>query len=165
MNIIKPMKTIASISTLCAIMALTGIASAEVPANDSVVDSPKQHHKKAGHSDKKMMKRMIKALSLTEEQQAQIKAIKEQEKEQSSTLKDSIKRFKEAEKLLIQAESFDEQAYVALHLANQQVLADLGLIRAKSKNAIFNVLNPEQQAKWQKIMENYKGKKGKSKKD
>ena len=63
------------------------------------------------------------------------------------------------EKLLIQAESFDEQAYIALHEANQQNFTALALARAKKKHAVFNVLTTEQQEKWLKIMKKQQRKK------
>jgi len=157
MNITKRVKTIVSVSTLCAVMAFSSIANAKVSANDMEVDSPKHHQKRAGHSEKKMIKQMIKLLSLSEEQQASIKAIKMHTKEQSGTLRDSMKQFKGAEKQLLQAEKFDEQAYIALHSEYQQTFAEMALTRAKSKHAVFNVLTVEQQEKWLQTMEKRKG--------
>jgi len=159
MNITKPMKTIVSVSTLCAVMAFASVASVNASANDRTLESAPFHQK-----GKHMMKRMIKVLSLSEEQQVQIKAIKMQTKDQSETLRDSMKQFKGAEKQLLQAETFDEQAYIALHTAYQQTFAEMALTRTKTKHAIFNILTTEQQEKWSTLKEQHKGKrKGKSK--
>ena len=148
MNIIKPMKAIVSISAVCAVLAFSSISSADTSGSDAGFDSP-MHHQKSKH----MMKRMIKGLSLSEQQQVQIKAIRMQAKEQSETQRDSMKQFKGAEKLLLQAEVFDEHAFIALHAAYQQTFAQMALTRAKTKHAIFNVLTTEQQEKWLKKKE------------
>ncbi len=152
MNIIKPIKTIASISTLCAVIAFSGVSSVNASDYNTGFDSPWQHQKGGEHR----MKRMINALELSEEQQVQIKAVKMQAKEQNKTLRDSMKQFKAAEKRLLQAEAFDEQAYIALHEAHQQTFAKMALTRAKTKHAIFNVLTTEQQKKWLQTMEKRK---------
>lgn len=151
MNITKPMKTIASISTLCVVIAFSSLSSANASGVDVAFDSPQQYQR-----SKHMMKRMIKTLSLSEQQQVQIKAVKTQAKEQSETLRDSMKQFKGAEKLLLQAESFDEQAFTALHAAYQQTFAQMALTRARTRHAIFNVLTTEQQEKWLQTMKKRK---------
>lgn len=158
MNIIKPVKTIVSISAVCAALAFTSMSGAYASSNDFALDGQGYHQK-----GKHMMKRMTKALSLTESQQTQIKAIKTQAKEQHDVLRESMKKFKEAEKPLLQAETFDEQAYVALHTSYQDTFAQMALTRAKTKHAIFNVLTAEQQAKWISKMDKRKkdGKRGK----
>jgi len=160
MNIIKPIKTMASLSALCAVMAFSNISSVYASGYNIALDSP-QHHQKRGKHSKHMMKRMIKVLSLSEEQQVQIKAIKTQAKEQHETLRDSMKKFKEEEKTLLHTPAFDEQAYTALHAAYQPIFAEMALTRAKTKHAVFNVLTSEQQEKWLKVMEERKEKRQK----
>ena len=105
---------------------------------------------------------MTKALSLSDQQQAQIKAIKQANKTENEALKGSMKAFKMAEKSLIQAKVFDEQAYLALRNHYQQTFAQIALSKAKTKHAVFNVLTPEQQEKWMKIMKKRKKKSKKS---
>lgn len=151
MNITKPMKTIVSVSTLCAVMAFSSVASVNAFADDAAFKSAQFHHK-----SKHMMKRMIKVLSLSEEQQIQIKAIKMQTKNQSGTLRDSMRQFKGAEKQLVQAETFDEKAFIALQTAYQQTFAEMALTRTKTKHAIFNILTTEQKEKWINTMEKRK---------
>jgi protein CpxP len=157
MNIIKPMKAMASISALCTVIAFSSITSVSVSANEMEFDSPR-HHQRGGDYREHMMKRMIKKLSLSEAQQAQIKSIKAQAREQHEMLGDSIKKFKSEESTLLQAQVFDEQAYTALHAAYQPTFAEMALTRAKTKNAVFNVLTTEQQEKWLEVMENRKEK-------
>jgi len=153
MNITKPMKTIVSVSTLCAVMAFSSVASVNAFADDTAFKSAQFHHK-----SKHMMKRMIKVLSLSQEQQIQIKAIKMQAKDQSGTLRDSMRQFKGAEKQLIQAETFDEEAFIALQTVYQQTFAEMALTRTKTKHAIFNILTTEQKEKWSTLKEQHKGK-------
>lgn len=160
MNIIKSVTTLASISALCSVMAFSSIASANaagVNAADSDVafDSPR-HHQRGGDYRDHMMKRMIKKLSLSEQQQVQIQAIKVQAKEQHETLRAAMKKFKGEEKTLLQAQAFDEQAYTALYAAYQPTFAQMALSRAQTKHAVFNVLTTKQQEKWLKVMENRK---------
>ena len=77
-------------------------------------------------------------------------AIKIQAKEQHQILRVSMKKFKIAEKKLLQAEEFDEQGFNALYEAYQPVFKELALIRVESKQAVFNVLTAEQQLTWLK---------------
>jgi Spy/CpxP family protein refolding chaperone len=151
MNIIKPMKTIASISTVCAMLAFASVSNANITDDNAGTNSHK-HHQKSKH----MMKKMAKYLSLSEQQKTEIKAIRTQAKEQGEPLRAQMKQFKEAEKLLLQAETFDDEAFVALHASYQQIFAQESLAKAKTKNAIFNVLTSEQQEKWLSKMEKRK---------
>lgn len=157
MNIIKPMKSIASASALCALMAFSGVASVSAATDDTALDSPRQFQR-GGDYGEHMQKRMVKKLALSEQQQVQIEALKTQAKEQHETLRDSMKKFKTEERALLQAAVFDEQAYTALHTAYQSTFAQRALTRAKTRHAIFNVLTTEQQEKWVKIMDKRKEK-------
>ena len=146
-----------SISTLCVVIALFSIASVNASTDKITFDAPK-HFQKSGGYREHMMKRMVKTLSLSEQQQVQIAAVKNQARQQHEMLRDSMKKFKAEEKTLLQAQEFDEQSYNALHAAYQPIFMELALIRAKSKHAVFNVLTTEQQGKWLKVMANRKEK-------
>ncbi len=157
MNIFRPMKTMASISTLCAVLAIAAVSP--VSASGFYGDKAEsRHHQGAEGHRGKMMKKMVKALSLSEPQQEQIKAVKAQAKAQHETLRTAMKEFKTQEKLLLQAESFDEQAYSALHASYQPTFEQMAIARAKTKHAMFKVLTTEQQEKWLKIMKKRKEK-------
>jgi Spy/CpxP family protein refolding chaperone len=160
MNITKPMKTIVSISAVCAVLAFTGMSNANASSEDSVETQVSKHHQKSErhHKGKDMMKKMSKYLGLSEEQKTQMKTIRTQAKEQGVSLRAEIKQFKDAEKLLLQAEKFDEQTYIALHDSYKETFAQMSLAKAKTKNALFNVLTAEQQVKWVNKMEQHKGK-------
>ena len=157
MKMIKPMRTITSVSTLCLIMAFTSAFTVNA-ASDDLSFEPAHHQQKGEIHQKSKLKKMFKALSLSEEQKLQIRAIKKQAKEQHKLQSDTMKKFKEEQRALAQAKLFDEQAFIALHEAYQPTLAQMALIKAKSKHAIFNVLTTEQQQKWHKIMEKRKEK-------
>lgn len=157
MNIHKSIKFIASVSTLCAVMALSNVANASNLGHGADHGSPKHHQKSKDHRGSKM-KRMIRALSLSEQQQVQIKAIKSQAKVQHNSMRDSMKEYRSKAKTLIQTEKFDEPAFVALQAAYQASFEQLGLAKAKTKHAIFNVLTTEQQSKWLTMMEKRKEK-------
>lgn len=161
MNIIKPVKTLVSISALCAAIAFSSVPDVYAAGNHFGAGGPGDYQQ-GGYKGKHMMKRMIKELSLTETQQVQIKALKAQAKEQYAAFRESMKKFKSAEKVLIQAELFDEQAYTALHAAYQNTFAQMALTRAQTKHAIFNVLTTQQQEQWQAKMKQRKekGKRG-----
>ncbi|MGV2871106.1 Spy/CpxP family protein refolding chaperone [Colwellia sp. E150_009] len=160
MNIIKPVKSIISISAVCAAIAFSSMSGAYAAGNDFGFDGQKHHQ-----SGKHMMKRMTKVLSLSEAQQIQIKALKTQAKEQHELQRESMKKFKDEEKLLLRAESFDEQAYIALHVSYQDMFTQVALTRAKTKHAIFNVLTTEQQEKWLAKMDKRKKNSKKGKRD
>jgi protein CpxP len=150
MKTTKSTKTIFSTIAVCIVIAFANIASVNASDNDTAFDSPRVH----GH--KHQMKCMAKHLSLSEEQQVEIRAIKMQAKEQHQILRVSMKKFKMAEKKLLQTEEFDEQAFNALYEAYQPIFKELALIRVKCKHAVFNVLNAEQQMKWLKNVEHKK---------
>ncbi len=158
MKITQSIKVMTCVSTLCAAMAFSSISSVNAAGYDLAFDSPRHHQKGGEHR----MKRMIKALELSEQQQVQIKAIRNQAKAQRKILHDSIKQFRTEAKVLVQAETFDEQAFVALQGAYQPSFEQAGLAKAKTKHAIFNVLTTEQQNKWSTIMAKRQEKRNKS---
>ena len=157
MKMTKPMKTIFTTAAVCIVIAFASVASAKVSNNDASLDAPRNHKEHKYHGNKGEMKRMAKALSLSDEQKVEIKAIKDQAKEQHKTLSASIKEFKIAERKLQHTATFDEQSYSALQDTYQPIFAQLALIRAKAKHAVFNILTTEQQEKWLKMVEHKKG--------
>lgn len=110
--------------------------------------------KQRGHG--KQLRKMAKALDLTDFQKEQIKAIKLSAKEQNQELQASLKQMKAEQKALIHADVFDEHAFTALFNAYQPTAAQWALGKAKTKHAIYSVLTAEQKEKWQKIKQNNK---------
>ncbi len=93
MNIIKPLKAMVSISALCSVMLLSSPSVVNASGFDTDLGSS-EYYQKRGKHHKHMMKKMIKKLELSEQQQIQIKAIKEQAKEQKATLRASMPHIK-----------------------------------------------------------------------
>ena len=107
-----------------------------------------------GHFKKIMgrkFKRMAKYLELTDEQKEQMKTIRQEAKEEGANHKAALKEFREQAKELTLADNFDESAFTALQAQYQSNFQRLGLLRAKTKHAMMQVLTAEQQAKWQEF--------------
>ncbi len=122
-------------------------------ANESA-DSKRGGYSKMEHQHKSprhKLKMMAKVLDLTQEQQTQIRALFTENKQLAKTNRASMKQFKEQVKLLIEAEVFDEAAFMQLHQENQTQFISEALMRAKTKHAVFNILTAEQQTKWQEV--------------
>lgn len=152
MNISKPTKTIFSTIAICSCIAFASIASVNASNNKGAFDEPRGQQE-----NMYKVQRMAKVLSLSEQQQVKIKEIKSQGKEQHQALRALMKKFKYAEKQLVQTVTFDEAAFTALHNEYQPIFSQAALIRAKTKHAVFNVLTAEQQEKWLKITKRHKG--------
>jgi len=151
MKMTKSMRTLFSTVAVCIVIVFANVASVNASNSDMAFDSPIDHQR-----NMHKVKRMAKALSLSEQQQVQIKAIKRQAKEESQSLRVSMKQFKIAEKKLLQTETFNEQAFSELHEAYQPTFAQIALTKVKIKHAIFNVLTEEQQEKWLKMTKDHK---------
>lgn len=158
MNITKSTKAIVSAVAVCAVIALANISIVNASTNDGFFDERRAGQEQRHKGNKHKMKRMIKALSLSDQQQAQIKTIKSEAREQGQALKATMTKFRAAKQALIHAKSFDENAFKALQNEYQATFAQLALIRTKAKHSVFNVLTTEQQNKWLKIIESKKGK-------
>ena len=99
---------------------------------------------------------MLSELNLSDEQKAQIKTIRQNARAEMKALRGDVedrKAFRQQMKDLVQAESFDEDAFKALLVARQAKHAEGAVIMAKSKNAIWNLLNAEQQASVNEMLE------------
>jgi Spy/CpxP family protein refolding chaperone len=162
----KPMKTILLTVTTCTVIAFASVASVNASPCVSFFDGQRGDGQGYIHQENKhKMKRMVKALSLTKQQQEQIKTIKIKASEQGKALKLSMIDFRAGRKELIHAKSFDENAFKALQDKYQVTFSQFALIRAKTKHAVFNVLTTEQQDKWLKIIEQKKSKRNARRRD
>ena len=95
----------------------------------------------------RQFKRMAKHLSLTKEQKQQVKSLNMQDKTERASMKEKMKSYKKEVKTLMQAEYFDEQAFLTLHNSNQETFAQAAMLRAKHKHQMMKILTPEQQKK------------------
>lgn len=152
MKMAKSTKELLSTAAVCIVIIFANVTNVNASNSDKAFDTPIEHQRSM-HK----VKRMAKALSLSKQQQVQIKAIKRQAKEENQPLRVSMKQFKVAEKKLLQTEVFNEQAFSELHEAYQPTFAQIALTKVKVKHAIFNVFTQEQQVKWLKMMEHHKG--------
>ncbi|MGQ8365964.1 Spy/CpxP family protein refolding chaperone [Glaciecola sp. 1036] len=89
-------------------------------------------------------KQFGKNMNLSEEQQSQIKQLWDTQHSQLAALKPQMMLHKQAERELIAAEEFDEQAYLALHQENIDTQVQMQLIRQKTRFDMMQILTPEQ---------------------
>ncbi len=141
-------QTVSIVSVLCTVLAFSFFTNAQAfhEEKNSVIKAHERHH-----IGKNRMKMMTIALDLTPSQQAEITKIKVQAKEKHKENRTILKQFKTQAKVLVQAANFDEHAFSALQSRYQSHFEQAVLQRAKTRHAIFNVLNAQQQAKWQKM--------------
>jgi len=142
-------KNIVVTAALCSAMLLSTASFATGDTSNQLGEN--QHNSHQQMSEKKFAK-LTRKLGLSESQQSDVKALKKEEKAQMEALKPAMKAFKEQVKALMSAESFDEQAFIALHANNQDVFAQMALIKAKSKFAMKSVLTAEQLEQLQSMM-------------
>ncbi len=137
-------KNIAVVTSLCSALILAPASFAGHNGGNYQGDHDNGYHQM---SEKKLAK-LSRKLGLSESQQADIKALRSEEKAQMEVLKPAMKAFREQVKTLMSADSFDEEAFVQLQAGNQDVFAAMALTKAKSKFAMKSVLTEEQLAKF-----------------
>lgn len=115
----------------------------ELTPNNSI-----EHNLAAKQGRHHKMERMAKRLQLNTKQREEIKAIKLQAKKNNKAVFESIKRYRNELKVLIQADFFDEQAVTSLHQSYQSNLMQAALAKAKTQHATFQVLTAKQQTQW-----------------
>lgn len=107
---------------------------------------------------KKMAKRISRKLDLSDEQKSQLKAIKTASKEKMEALKPQMQAFKNAERAIIHASTFDEDAWLSLHQEYAPTMLQIALIKAEEKYNKGAVLSDEQKALAEKIRNKMKDK-------
>lgn len=135
-------KNIAIATSLCSALFL---APASFAGNDSSTSQGGRDNSYQQMSEKKLAK-LTRKLGLSESQQTDIKALKNEEQAQMQALKPAMKAFRGQVKTLMSADSFDEEAFIQLQVSNQDVFSAMALIKAKSKFAMKSVLTEEQLA-------------------
>ncbi|WP_185962529.1 Spy/CpxP family protein refolding chaperone [Thalassomonas sp. M1454] len=105
------------------------------------------------------MRMFISKLDLSEEQSAQIKAIKAASKEQIKALKGEREEgSKEELESLFTAPTFDEQAFLDLQSKKSEKMNQAALIMAKAKHATYQVLTEEQKQKYAQLKQQHRAK-------
>jgi len=140
-------KNIAVVTSLCSALVLAPASFAGHNGGNYQGDRDNGYHQM---SEKKFSK-LSRKLGLSESQQADIKALRSEEKAQMEVLKPAMKAFREQVKTLMSAESFDEEAFVQLQASNQDVFAAMALVKIKSKFAMKSVLTEEQLVKFRSM--------------
>lgn len=148
------------INTLSKLVLICGLATATLSAGSVMA---KGHSHKGEHAQVRFLlsERAADKLSLTNEQQTQLKEIYTAQKAQIHALKQANKEarkamraaHKEKRDVLFSASTFDENAAKEL-LANRQVKSEqIGLIKLKTQHQIWQVLNTEQREKLEKMQQ------------
>jgi protein CpxP len=139
---IYTLKNIAITVSLCSALVLSTVSYA---SNENPTVQVAFNQQKYKPLTEKRLAKLSRKLDLTESQQADIKVIKEGEKWEMEKLKPAMQAFRQQVKTLMSSENFDEQAFIELQASNQDVFAQVALIKAKSKFAMKEVLTTEQQ--------------------
>ncbi len=142
-------KNIAITVFICSALALSATSFADNNGldNRSIYKEAQSHQAKG----ERRLAKLARKLDLSESQKVAFKALKEEEKTKMQALKPAMDSFREQVKTLMSADSFDEPAFVELQASNQDVLAQMALIKAKSKFAMKKVLTEEQLAKFRSM--------------
>jgi Spy/CpxP family protein refolding chaperone len=88
----------------------------------------------------------FKGLDLTDEQKAELVALKEEAKVAMQSHRETMQNFKDAQQTLIRSDAFSEDAFDALVAQYKDDLVSAGVEKAKHRQAMFAVLTDEQQA-------------------
>lgn len=113
------------------------------------------HHAKRHHDHKGGMHKMLRKLSLTDAQKADVKLIitKYREDGVKRPSKEQMTAHKAEMFALISNANFDEAKAETLIQDKQQMHAQKALMHLKMQNEIFQILTPEQQQKFQQRFE------------
>lgn len=123
----------------------------EVVAKESESAQIKDVKKGKKHPMIRKLRKMVKHLQLSEEQRIEVKAIFVQAKDNAKEHRTSMKDFKEQVKSLMAAPVFDEKAFTDIHSQYQTNFAEMALLKAKHKHAIFQILTLEQREKFMEL--------------
>lgn len=128
-------------TSLCSALVLSTISYA---GSESTPDNFAVNEQNYQAITAKKLAKLSRKLELTDKQQADIKTLKRAEQDELEKFKPAMKAFRQQVKTLMSAESFDEQAFIALQTSNQDIFNQVALIKAKNKFAMKDVLTPEQ---------------------
>ena len=93
------------------------------------------------------MHRILSKLELSEQQQTQVEEIVSAMEQSRESFKEQRKALKSAERDLVRAEVFDEQAWQDLYAQYSEGFATMAMQTSFSRHQIWNLLTPEQQDK------------------
>ena len=131
------------------VLAYMGTALAHDPVTDSANAAKKGRHHQRGNQPMPGVERMMRGimhLDLSDEQRANFKGIMQGLKAEERPLAKEMKSGHEQLKELIKAESFDEQAVVALAEKEGALAAERMIIASRAMSEVYAQLTDEQRA-------------------
>ena len=102
----------------------------------------KRGHHRGGHGGM-----MFRGLDLTDEQKAQMKAIRQASKETSKPIREQMKANRQKLQTLSESGTFDEAQVQAIAAQQGSLSAQMIVEKEKVKAQMFNILTPEQKTK------------------
>lgn len=131
-------KIISAFGLAIAVTLVSNVFVAKALANE--------HHEFRGGPGMMRVMSMLAELDLTAEQKTQIKTLRQDTKSTMQANKQGHFDFREQMQQLVRSEHFDETAVRALIASKQALRMEMGLMHAKMRNGIWNILTEEQQA-------------------
>ncbi|AHE67259.1 P pilus assembly/Cpx signaling pathway, periplasmic inhibitor/zinc-resistance associated protein [Legionella oakridgensis ATCC 33761 = DSM 21215] len=120
--------------------------------------APSFADKNGGQCPCMRLQKLSQELDLTADQQAKIKAIKEQAQKDMSANEADMKNIRSQIKELIQSEKIDEDKLNKLIEQKKEIIASAMKTKIMMKNQIYNVLNAQQKAKFSALMDKWESK-------
>lgn len=146
-------KTLAIATSICSALVLSPVSFAGCDGSGY-----NKGIEKSQQSNERRLAKLTNKLDLTESQQAQFKVFQAENQAQKEALEPAMQAFRDQVKALMSADSFDEQAFIALHASNQDMFTSKALLKAKHKFATKSMLTEEQLEKFE-AMKNKKSRK------
>ena len=115
-----------------------------------------------GHHRQDRREMMAEVIGLSEEQQDQIKAIREEERSGNEPLREKLREYREQMRELTDAGAFDEKAIRAIAEEKAEIQVELAVAKARMHSRIHAIMTPEQQELAQKLRSVRKDRRGKS---
>ncbi len=140
------------------VIALCTPLASQAFTYSNTLDGPQSMEMNDKRMGKKQLKMMTKRLGLSEDQIAKIQSIKVQSHAQILTLKEQGQQFKDSVKVLYDNPIFDDKAFSATYAQYQDTFAQIALVKAQTKHAIYHVLTPAQQEQWAELKTKKRGK-------
>jgi Spy/CpxP family protein refolding chaperone len=123
-----------------------------------------RHARKSDNGEKRAkksqrtMQRLVKALDLNTNQQAQWAAMMTSDETQRAANKEQVRSLKAELAGMVHAKQFDDNAWLAMNAQNKQQKLYMAVEKAKSRFYMLSVLSPKQRNKFEKIIKKAKQK-------
>lgn len=145
------------VAILSVILIAAGAIFIFAQDNSADKDGKRGFGKRGGHH-RGGMERIFRALDLTDEQKAQMKAIRQASKDSTKPIREQMKANRQKLQTLSESGTFDEAQVRAIAAEQGNLSAQLIVEKEKVKSQIFNLLTPEQKAKAAEIKAQFKQK-------